>query len=74
MKLTKRQRKIITEATMQKVCGSADKNGAGGLLLALPVAVAAMSAIAAQTSAAIQAGATFEDLLCLIYGIKGEEK
>ncbi|MCP4282816.1 MAG: hypothetical protein GY776_22830 [Alteromonas sp.] len=37
-------------------------------------AATAYATMCLQIAEAKQAGATFEDILCLIYGIKGEEK
>ncbi len=74
MKLTKQQIEIIVKAMEGKMALSL----AGAVDEVWPTmfsaAATAHATTGLQISAAIQAGATFEDLLCLIYGIKGEEK
>ncbi len=72
--LTKQQNEIIVKAVEGKVSSFFVEVGAGVWPGMFAAAAAAHATMGHQISAAKQAGATFEDLLCLIYEIKGEEK
>ncbi len=74
MKLTKRQNEIIVKAVEGKMALSLACAGDEVWPTMFAAAATAYAAMGHQTAEAKQAGATFEDLLCLIYGIKGEEK
>lgn len=70
-KITDTQKKILVEAMRGRVDGIAHKLMKINVGVATAAIIAAQSAVLAQQiSSAQQAGASFEQLLCLIYDIK----
>jgi hypothetical protein len=69
MKLTDKQNKIIVDAAKANIGEQLTK----GAPCPAFCAVTAHAMLSQKVSAARAAGASFEDLFCIIYGINGEE-